>query len=86
MLFLGALYGVIIALLHRRFGVEVVIVLGEQYKNSGIFQTFCKDEITELLPKTARIQLDRRQTTLTIWRISAAELIIPLSPELAEKQ
>ena len=62
MLFLGALYGVIIALLHRSLGVEVVIVLGEQYKNSGIFQTFCKDEITELLPKTARIQLDRRRS------------------------
>ena len=39
----------------------IVVVLGEQYKNSGIFQTFCKDEITELLPKTARIQLDRRR-------------------------
>ena len=61
MLFLGALYGVIIALLHRSLGVEVVIVLGEQYKNSGIFQTFCKDEVTELLPKTARLQLDRRR-------------------------
>ena len=61
MIFLGALYGVIIALLHRSLGVEVVIVLGEQYKNSGIFQTFCKDEITELLPKTARLQLDRRR-------------------------
>ena len=61
MIFLGALYGVIIALLHRSLGVEVVIVLGEQYKNSGIFQTFCKDEITELLPKTARIQPDRRR-------------------------
>ena len=61
MIFLGALYGVIIALLHRSFGVEVVVVLGEQYKNSGIFQTFCKDEITELLPKTARIRLDRRR-------------------------
>ena len=60
MIFLGALYGVIIALLHRSLGVEVVIVLGEQYKNSRIFQTFCKDEITELLPKTARIQPDRR--------------------------
>ena len=59
MLILGALYGVIIALLHRSLGVEVVTVLGQQYKNSGIFQTFCKDEITELLPKTARIQLDR---------------------------
>ena len=59
MLILGALYGVIIALLHRSLGVGVVVVLGEQYKNSGIFQTFCKDEITELLPKTARIQLDR---------------------------
>ena len=40
----------------------IVVVLGEQYKNSGIFQTFCKDEITELLPKTARIQLDRRRS------------------------
>ena len=61
MLILGALYGVIIALLHRSLGVEVVVVLGEQYKNSGIFQTFCNEEITELLPKTARIQLDRRR-------------------------
>ena len=61
MIFLGALYGVIIALLYRSFGVEVVFVLGEQYKNSAIFQTFCKDQITELLPKTARIQPDRRR-------------------------